>query len=173
MTVLVSALHRSTAHHAAVSSTTADVSVGHVFLQMILALGVVVGGVWGVGKMMGRSSRRSGSSAAKRGAAPLTVLSRQSLGKGLAIAAVQWGDREVLVGIAGSTITFLDDPRSDPDSAPPGAGTSVHADRSPLESDPLAGLALAVRSTTPTRPAGPELIRPSFIDSLRAATARR
>ena len=113
VTVLVSAVHRAATHHTTGPSTSADVSVGHVAFQMIVALVVVVGGVWGVGKVMGRSSRRSGSPAAKRGAAPLAVLSRQSLGKGLSLAAVRWGDREVLVGIAGSTITFLDDPRSD------------------------------------------------------------
>lgn len=85
-----------------------DVSVGHVLLQMVLALGVVIGGIWGFGKLLGRGRRPGVLGARRSSSEQLAVLSRQSLGKGLSIAAVRWGDREVLVGIAGTTITFLD-----------------------------------------------------------------
>ncbi len=173
VTVLVSAVHRAATHHTTGPSTSADVSVGHVAFQMIVALVVVVGGVWGVGKVMGRSSRRSGSPAAKRGAAPLAVLSRQSLGKGLSLAAVRWGDREVLVGIAGSTITFLDDPRSDAEGGALPGEADLGGERPVTAAAPLEDLARAVRSAAPRPASGSLAVRPSFLEALRTATARR
>lgn len=100
--------HGATA--AAKVSPAPDISVGHVLLQMVLALAVVVGGIWGFSKILGKG-RGKGAFASLGGRRPATqelvVLSRQSLGKGLSIASVRWGDREVLVGISGTTITFL------------------------------------------------------------------
>ncbi|HEY3942695.1 MAG TPA: flagellar biosynthetic protein FliO [Acidimicrobiales bacterium] len=193
--LLAAAVHRAAGHGSGTAPVTGgDISVGHVLLQMIVALVVVVGGVWGVGKVMGRA-RRSGAGA-KRGArssTPLTVLSRQSLGKGLSIAAVQWGEREVLVGIAGSTITFLDETRTDadPEARPVAPLAGMAAVRSvagrpgataPGTAAPTATAASATGHTASTMSLVPPQLaaegagpagRPSFLDSLRAATVRR
>jgi len=159
-------LHSSA--HAARSAIGAspDVSVGHVMFQMVVALGVVVGGIWGFAKIMGRGARRK--STAKAGLpAPLNVLSRQSLGKGLSIAAVQWGGREVLVGISGTTITFLNDARGEgPPFAdtPPALGPAPTTASDGAASESTAALAVALR--------GAPVAKRSLIEQLREATVR-
>jgi flagellar biogenesis protein FliO len=102
---------------AATASTLPDVNIAHSLIQMVLALGVVVACIWGLSKVLARvkSGPKAKGPASKRRADPsgLQIISRQTLGKDLAIATVRWGEREVLVGIAGSTITFLNEPASD------------------------------------------------------------
>ena len=45
------------------STTTApDISIGHVLLQMVIALLIVVGGIWGFSKIMRRGGRFGGTS---------------------------------------------------------------------------------------------------------------
>ena len=93
-------------------ATLPDVSVGHLLGHTLLALVVIVGGIWCVQKVWSRSRARGGTKGASRGgrtSAGLTVLSRHSLGKDQQLAVVRWGEREVLVGISGSTISFFDD----------------------------------------------------------------
>ncbi|HMD45944.1 MAG TPA: flagellar biosynthetic protein FliO [Acidimicrobiales bacterium] len=153
----VSAVHHAAAHAAGAAGVAPDISVGHVMTQMVFALVVVVGGIWGFAKIMGRT-RRPRPAAAGSATGQLTVLSRQSLGKGLAIAAVQWGPREVLVGISGQTITFLNDARSDEAEA---AADAADQDAPP---DEVSGLAAALRNA-PTS-------RRSLIEQLREATVR-
>ena len=156
----------------------ADISVGHALLQMVLALAVIVGCILLLTKVLARI--RGGTKVPTKrqhGTKGLTVLSRQSLGKDLSIAAVRWGDREVLVGISGSTITFLNDARAEE------RGTDG------LAGDPEAVLGRAVAPDAPFSPAllaaaargrhAPALApvptgRPaSFLDHLRNATVRR
>ena len=94
-------------------TTAPDVSIGHVLLQMVVALAIVIGGIWGFGKIMRRSGRAKGSRRTgmlARGRAVehgLTVLSRQPVGKGKSIAVVRAGDQCFLVGIADSGLTPL------------------------------------------------------------------
>ena len=93
-------------------ATLPDVSIGHLLGHTLLALVVIVGGIWGVQKIWTRRRAGGGSKGAAKGGRAnngLTVLSRHSLGKDQHLAVVRWGEREVLVGISGSTISFFDD----------------------------------------------------------------
>lgn len=109
-------------------STTQDVSIGHLLLQMVVALGIVIGGIWGFGKVMGRTrARRSGGSGRGRAAAEgLHVLSRQQIGKGKSIAVVQAGGQCFLVGIADSGLTPLGELRAAGGDASAPAGVPAH-----------------------------------------------
>jgi flagellar biogenesis protein FliO len=161
--------------------TLPDVSITHSLVQMVIALVVIVGCIWGLGKILARM--RSGAASPKRRSAgkasgnSLAVVSRQSLGKDLSIATVRWGEREVLVGIAGSTITFLNEARTEsPASAAPEAAPPIIAD--PPAGDPWAGLEDPFASYRPGNSPGIAAPAPSegpmsFIESLRNATLRR
>ncbi len=155
--------------------TVPDVSIGHALVQMVLALGVIVGGILLLSRILARV--RSGPVLARAhrrdAAAGLTVLSRQPLGKDLSLAAVRWGEREVLVGIAGSTITFLGDAAA---LAPgPGGLAQQPASAGP----PSPGAARALR---PVAPGGVAPLPPqrtaqgggpaSWLEALRDATLR-
>lgn len=112
-------------------SAAPDISIGHLLLQMVVAMVLVVGGIWGFGKLMGRSRAagrnagraagglfraRSGSRSNEEG---LTILSRQPVGKGKYIAVVQVGGQQFLVGIGDSGLTPLGELRAgDPEPAP-------------------------------------------------------
>jgi flagellar biogenesis protein FliO len=115
------------------SATAPDVSISHLLLQMAVAMVLVVGGIWGFGKLMGRSraaGRTAGRAAGglfrsrvRRGTAEdgLTVLSRQAVGKGKFLAVVQVGAQQFLVGIADSGLTPLGElrtPEPEPDEEP-------------------------------------------------------
>lgn len=140
-------------------TTTPDVSIGHLLLQMIVALAVVVGGIWGLSKVMARTRRMGGGGAAsgRRGPslAGLTVLSRQHIGKGKSIAVVRAGDQSFLVGISDSGLTPLGELRSGDDG--PGDDASV----------PAAVLSGGAGATDVERE------RASWLDTLREATVRR
>ncbi|MGH9082048.1 MAG: flagellar biosynthetic protein FliO [Acidimicrobiales bacterium] len=133
------------ASHGAVT-TAQDVSVGHVLLQMVLALVVVIGGIWGFGKIMGRRghNRRPGGRSRSRSrseAHGLTVLSRQAVGKGKSIAVVQAGAQCFVVGIADSGLTPLGELREvDADSDADAAGDAAGA-RPPLVPGPAGAAA--------------------------------
>ncbi len=195
--LLLSTTAGTTASHAASAVTTVpDVSVGHAILQMVLALAVIVGSILVLTKFLRRLRGGPGASRPGRGgrgarggadARDLVVLSRQSLGKDLAIAAVRWGGREVLVGIAGSTITFLDDARSEEPAASPAVAslTAPVAGAAPSFPDlqpapgPMAPAAFSPAMLAAARQGLPALVapapdgRPSLLDQLRAATVRR
>lgn len=174
--VLVRAGHAAAAAHGAAAkvSTVPDVSVGHALLQMVLALAVIVGSIVLLSKFLGRL--RNGAKAPRgrqQGTKGLTVLSRQSLGKDLSIAAVQWGGREVLVGISGSTITFLNDARAEePAGSMPGIDST--APSLPSEASlPFSPSLLAAARQVPALIPAPSAERPSLLEQLRAATMRR
>lgn len=141
-------------------STTPDVSVGHLLLQMVLALTVVVGGIWGLSKVMARTRRMGGGTAAsgRRGPslAGLTVLSRQHIGKGKSIAVVRAGDQSFLVGISDSGLTPLGELRSGDDGP----------------SDDVSEMPAAVLSGSDGA-TDVERERASWLDTLREATVRR
>jgi flagellar biogenesis protein FliO len=96
-------------------AATPDISIGHVLVQMVVAMGIIVGGIWGLSKLVGRSraagrsaGRKAGTFLRQRGADHgLTILSRQPLGKGKCLAVVQVGTQQFLVGIADSGLTPL------------------------------------------------------------------
>jgi flagellar biogenesis protein FliO len=153
-------------------STVADVSVGHVLFQMVIALVVIVGAIWGFGKFVAYSRThkltRTGS-VANTGA--LTVLSRQSLGKEHHLAVVRWGEREVLVGIAGSNITFLN-----ADALPDAKGEETELDlhddttlQSTLRSSLMSSLWSTPRNSTASNSGSSSH---SLLESLREATTR-
>lgn len=162
---------------AARATTVPDISVGHALLQMVLALVVIIVCIVVLSKVLARIRSGSKAPARSKGTGGLTVLSRQSLGKDLSIAAIQWGDREVLVGISGSTITFLNDPRGDetvPATLPPPAGATEPLPAAATTPFSPALLAAAARGTTSTGlvPAHAQR-RGSLLEQLRDATARR
>lgn len=115
------------------SGTAPDVSITHLLLQMAVAMVLVVGGIWGFGKLMGRS-RAAGRNAGRAAGGlfrsrvrrrtdedGLTVLSRQAVGKGKFLAVVQVGAQQFLVGIADSGLTPLGElrtPEPEPDEEP-------------------------------------------------------
>jgi flagellar biogenesis protein FliO len=161
------------------AKTLPDVSITHSLLQMVIALAVIVGCIWGLGKILTRM--RSGTGTPKRAAkagkgagSGLAIVSRQSLGKDLAIATVRWGDREVLVGIAGSTITFLNDARAEdagtPIPAPAPAPAPQFAEPSAVSWAPSPAL---FSSMQPALVQSSDERSASFIEALRNATSRR
>lgn len=141
------------------ASTMPDVSIGHLFMQMVIAIAVIGGGIWAFGKIV--QHRKAGGRFVVGRSLPQTglrVLSRTSLGKDQHLAVVAWGNRQVLVGVSGSTIALLAD-------ANDGDGAEDHEDLM----DQLAGSGFGA-SMTRTIPGATS--RPSFIESLRAATLR-
>ena len=195
MLLLSSTAGTAASHAASAVTTVPDVSVGHAILQMVLALAVIVGSILVLTKFLRRLRGGPGASRPGRGGRgtrggtdvrDLVVLSRQSLGKDLAIAAVRWGGREVLVGIAGSTITFLDDARSEePAATALAAPAATAAPGAPSASPTLppttpqavpafspAMLAAARQGTAANADTASDG-RPSLLDQLRAATVRR
>lgn len=162
-------------HLLATSATTVpDVSIGHALVQMVIALGVIVGGIWGLSRILQRvrSGPRASRAPRRDAAGGLTVLSRQPLGKDLSLAAVRWGEREVLVGIAGSTITFLGD------GSPPAAESETPAANGRRQPESTDARALASRTSAPSsvstpRPSSADRASSSLLDALREATLRR
>lgn len=157
--------------------TVPDVSVGHALLQMVLALAVIVGSIVLLTKVLARIRSGAKASPRRQATSGLTVVSRQSLGKDLSIATVRWGGREVLVGISGSTITFLNDARFEEPT--PGAAlgvetpASLQATARPATAFSPALLAAAARGgAVPRLVPVPSSARPSLLEQLRDATLR-
>lgn len=157
--------------------TVPDVSVGHALLQMVLALAVIVGSIVLLTKVLARIRNGAKAPTKRQATNGLSIVSRQSLGKDLSIATVKWGGREVLVGISGSTITFLNDARVD---EPPAEGayvpeTLASLPGSAVPSTPFspALLAAAARGgVVPRLVPAPSSARPSLLEQLRDATLR-
>ncbi|HEY1733703.1 MAG TPA: flagellar biosynthetic protein FliO [Acidimicrobiales bacterium] len=157
--VATSAAHGLLVASQSTTTTAPDISIGHVLLQMVIALLVVVGGIWGFSKIMRRGGRFGATAGRGRHKAPvpgLTVLSRQPIGKGKSIAVVQAGSRRFLVGISESGLNPLGEiePNDDPVSA---------------NGDLLAGNGMA----GDPRPASGIAAAASWLDGLREATVRR
>lgn len=77
------------------SATAGSVSFAGLLLQLVVGLGVVLGIIWVATRVM--RGRVRGSSASRRAGA-ISVVARQSLGKGVSLAVVRVGDRPFLVG---------------------------------------------------------------------------
>ncbi len=182
------------------SSLGNQVSIGHVLLQMVVGMAVVVGGIWGFAKLMGRTGRFGGAAGAgsrartraRRSTPGLAVLSRQPVGKGKSIAVVRAGARCFLVGISDAGLNplgELDPPEAD-HGAPPRRGAVTvrslpaapaarpghparpvpHRQPSPT-GVPAAGFAGAGWSPAGGLPGGAGA--GSWLESLRQATVRR
>jgi flagellar protein FliO/FliZ len=89
--------------HAA-TATAPAVSAGHLLLQLLLGLGVVVALVVGCSRLL---RGRSGASRLAGRRSPLRVVARHSLGKGVSVAVVELGDRAFLVGVTPSSVRRL------------------------------------------------------------------
>ena len=145
-------------------STAADPSVGHLFLQMVIAIAVVGGGIWLFGRFV--QKRRAGTLTASKGSMRgLSVLSRTSLGKDHLVAVVVWRDRELLIGVSGSTITLLADTSDTSAAAAPASEFELDDELDQL----ITGVPVAPSIVAPTRPTNG---RPNFLEALRAATLR-
>jgi flagellar biogenesis protein FliO len=167
--VAASAAHGLLVASQSTTTTAPDISIGHVLLQMVIALLVVVGGIWGFSKIMRRGGRFGGTAGRGRHKAPapgLTVLSRQPIGKGKSIAVVQAGSRQFLVGISESGLNPLGEiePNDDPG---PAAG-----DRLATNGMATNGMATNGMAGDP-RPGSGIAAAASWLDGLREATVRR
>lgn len=116
------------------ASTAQPVSATSLFLQLMLGLAVVLGIIWVVSRVL---RGRVGATMVKRRSAPLAVLGRQPLGKGVQIAIVKAGAETYLLGVTAHQVTRL--ARFRPDPADPDGSS----DDLPAAGDPPVGTAPA------------------------------
>ena len=111
----------------ATAGTAKSVSAASLLTQMVVGLGVVIGLIWLVSKVL---KGRAPGMAAKRRNQPLAILGRQPLGKGVQLAIVKAGAETYLLGITAHQVTNLarfepeDLGLESPDDLPPAVGTS-------------------------------------------------
>lgn len=143
---------------AARSTLAPSVSVGHLLVQMVVALVIVVGGIWLLSKIlkMAKLSTRPGRRGSQQA---LRVLSRQPIGKGTSVAVVEVEGQRFLVGISGSSITPLGELHGDTVTG----GEEPSPDPSTRNLD-LGSLKAALSSSGSPR---------RLLDTLREATVRR
>lgn len=142
---------------ASASATMPNVSVGHLLLQMVFAVAVVGGGIYVFGKFVQRR-RRGGMFTSKAALRGLSVRSRTSLGKDHLLAVVEWGDRELLIGVSNQTVALIAE----------GEVAEIGADLPEPRSAPAA----TASPFKALRPVARNGERPSFVEALRAATLR-
>ena len=87
-----------------VAQTAKSVSATSLMFQLVIGLGVVLGLIWVAAKIM---RGRVGMSPAKKRTAPLAVIGRQPLGKGVQIAVVRAGTQTYLLGVTAHQVTRL------------------------------------------------------------------
>lgn len=94
-----------------VNATAATVSVPSLMLQLLIGLAVVIGLIWVASKVakgrLARPARSRGASTA------LSVISRQTLGKGVHVAVVRIGSETLLLGVTAHQVTRLAEIASD------------------------------------------------------------
>ncbi len=181
-TAVGSAAH--TAVGAAARTGAQTVTAGSLFVRLVVGLLVVLALLAVVVRVL----RRSTGLQARR-QAPLAVLARQSLGKGVSVAVVRAGDDTFLLGVAPQHVTRI--ARMEPDTlgaveAPPGRSTRGGVrGRAPAVRNPLALVAGAGRRTADARAGGEGIaagptsgLRPaptwrSVVTSLQERTVRR
>ncbi len=115
-------------------STAQPVSATSLFLQLMLGLAVVLGLIWVVSRVV---RGRVGTTMGKRRSAPLAVLGRQPLGKGVQVAIVKAGAETYLLGVTAHQVTRLARFRPDP------ADAEESSDDLPAAGSPPAGSAPA------------------------------
>ena len=156
--------------HASIA-TSADPSIGASLMHMVLGLVAVVGSILLVSRIL-RAVRGSGRSRV-RGTGELEVISRQSLGKGVQVAVVRFGGREVLVGIAGQHISFYEDQYL-PGSLEARPATEVRASAPEISVEALEAMFRRRAGTSfANRPRPSSSEGRTVIDRLRELTERR
>jgi len=80
------------------------------FLHLIVALGVVLGSIWLLARVL-RFKARGGAFALRR-LSKLTVVERRNLAKGASVALVRVGDKLVLLGITSHSVSMLSEMES-------------------------------------------------------------
>lgn len=92
---------------AGADATAPTVSAGHLLLQLVLGLGVVVGLVMLAQRLL--RGRTGGGLVGQGGGrrSPVKVLGRHALGKGVSVAVVQFGDEAYLVGVTPQSVRKL------------------------------------------------------------------
>jgi flagellar protein FliO/FliZ len=104
------------------------------FLNVMFSLAVVLGLMWVLARVARRPLTRAGG--------PLTVLARQQLTRGAAVAVVRVGERALVVGITEQQVTLLGE--TDPEAVVvPAQGPEV---REKLSLDDLTGVASGHRT---------------------------
>jgi len=84
-----------------------SVSAGHMLVQLLLGLGVVVGLLYVGTKVVRGRSGGSGLGQAGRRRGTVTLLGRQTLGKGVSVAVVKVGERAYLLGVTPTAVRRL------------------------------------------------------------------
>lgn len=126
---------------AVTTSTTTPVSTAHpvsatsLFLQLMLGLAVVLAIIWAASRLL---RGRIGTTLSKRRSAPLAVLGRQPLGKGVQIAIVKAGAETYLLGVTAHQVTRLARFRPDPAEAEQSSDDLPAAGAPPAGSAPAA-----------------------------------
>ena len=95
---------KTTVTTAVATATAKPVSAMSLFFQLMLGLAVVLGLIYIAARIL---RGRVGATVGKRRSAPLAVLGRQPLGKGVQIAIVKAGAETYLLGITAHQVTRL------------------------------------------------------------------
>jgi len=161
---LVALAHSGAAHvpaaTGAVASTANTVSVTSLLFQLVIGLGVVLGVIALVAKVLrGRAGLAMGPG---RRQGVLAVIGRQSLTKGTSVAVVRAGQRFYLLGITPQSVRSLGE--LDP------AELETHDDGGPLVPNDGGNGIVAAFQTTKQRP---NATWTSTIEQLRELTVRR
>lgn len=108
VTRLAAAAHQSTGAGAHQSTGATTVSAGSLLVQLVIGLGVVIAAIKGAQWFVaGRAGRGRRGPAAPRRQPQLSVVARQTLGKGVHVAVVRAGDEALLLGVTAQQVTRL------------------------------------------------------------------
>ena len=170
-TVLLAAAHTRGAGTGHGSSTAQTVSASSLLVQMVIGLVVVVGLIKvGSRLLAGRAGKAVGPG---RRTGPVTVLGRQSLGKGVQVAVVSAADQTYLVGVTQQQVTMLGElvPGSTPGTTTVVPVTGTGHDDEDGETPDVPGLQLL----RPAHDGADEAVPPwrSAIEQIRTKTVRR
>ncbi|MHB1891069.1 MAG: FliO/MopB family protein [Acidimicrobiales bacterium] len=83
-----------------------QVSVLGELVRMVLGLGLVAACIWALGRLARRRSARGGRFGMAR-SAPIQVVARQPLAKGVALVAVRIGEQVLVLGVGSSRVTKI------------------------------------------------------------------
>ena len=116
------------------AQTAKSVSATSLMFQLVIGLGVVLAIIWVAARIM---RGRVGTVTAKKRTAPLAVIGRQPLGKGVQIAVVRAGTETYLLGVTAHQVTRL--ARFKPDEFEDAAIQAASGSGSPDDLPPAVG----------------------------------
>lgn len=90
---------------ASTATTAKSVSAFGLMLKLILGLAVVLGLIWVASRVM--RGRVSGTKSVRRRQSPISIIGRQTLGKGVQLAVVKAGAETYLIGVTAQQVTRL------------------------------------------------------------------